>query len=321
MKYYLLLLVVLLIFGSCEKEIVIELPGSETQIVVQGKIEPGMPPMVILTKSIPYYTQLNEQTLGEMFVREATVRMVFGNDTIVLERFCLSDIPDSLRDQFGEVFNLPAGFDQFCIFTSTNPQSFGKINQSYTLLVNADGKELNANTTIPTPIPLDSLWFKPDGTLDSLGFLYARLADPPNSGNAYRWFAQRINKYTTGNDSGRIKDLDFVAPFNSAFDDEFFNGTTFDFAYNRGVSPGSHHDDDLNIERGYFKVGDTVLVKFSTIDEGVYKYYRSFYNAVASSGSPFSSPANVKSNVNGGLGIWAGYGTAIDTLIVTKPKP
>ena len=69
-------------------------------------------------------------------------------------------------------------------------------------------------------------------------------------------------------------------------------------------------------ERGYFKKGDTIAVKFCAIDQNVFKFVLESENQVSSTGSPFASPSNVTSNIsNGALGIWAGYGATFDTLI------
>lgn len=303
------------LFYSCEKEIEIDLPPGETNIVIEGSIESGAYPLVTVTRSIPYYTPINNQTLANMFVGDATASVVVGNDTVPLIKFCLADIPDSLREQVKETLNLPKEFNNFCVFTSLDSRLLGKTGTSYTLLVNADGKQIKSTTYIPQPVALDSLWFKVDGDKDSLGFLWANMTDPAESGNGYRWFAQRINHYTYGELKGQQKDADFVSPFQSAFNDEFFNGLTFPFAFNRGVQAGSEKQDDEE-ERGYFKRGDTVVVKFASIDNNVYQYWRSFYNSIGNSGSPFASPANVRSNVKGGLGVWAGYGNYLDTIVI-----
>lgn len=315
-KTFILFALAAMLVSSCEKEIEVALPDSETSIVVEGSLDQGDFPTVVFTKSLPYYTEINESTLAQMFVNTATASIKVGNDTIPLLKICLSDIPDSLVDDITELLNLPPGFDKFCIYTSQDERLRGKANTNYELIANVEGKLVTSITTIPQPIALDSLWFKDDNGSDTLGFIYAQLSDPSTKGNAYRWYARRINSYTSGVDSGKVKDSDFIAPFNSAFDDEFFNGLTFPFAYNRGSVSGSEKEDDTGEERGYFKKGDTVVVKFTTIDEPVYQYYRSFYNSLGSSGSPFSSPANIKTNVKGGLGIWAGYGVSYDTLII-----
>ncbi len=123
-------------------------------------------------------------------------------------------------------------------------------------------------------------------------------------GNFYRWFAKRLNE-----------DTDFIAPYGSVNSDKFFNGLSFDFAYNRGTAPYSEEDEEDDENAGYFLIGDTVVVKFASITRESYDFWRSAEAQTASNGSPFASPSPLKSNINGGVGIWEGFSYTIDTVI------
>lgn len=308
-----------LVLSACEKTIEVELPPYSREVVVEGNIEEGSFPLVLLTRSQGYYDPVNAGIFSSLFISDAKVSLVVdGSDTVMLDIFCTADLPDSLRKLAAELLNLPTeqSVVNICVYTSQNPVLLGKAGSTYELLVNHEGRLIRGITSIPEPVPLDTLYFKPDGGLDSLGFLYSNFREPLGPGQAYRCFAQRINHYTFGENAGEQKDLNFIAPFGSVFDDEFIDGEVVEFAFNRGRLPGSQKEDDNNAERGFFKSGDTVVVKFTTIDRGVYEYYRSFYNSIGSSGSPFASPANVVSNVSGARGVWAGYGIFLDTLVV-----
>ena len=147
---------------------------------------------------------------------------------------------------------------------------------------------------------------------DSLGFIWAHLTDPPAPGNYYRWFAKRINHYP-GTDT--VKDADFIAPIGSAFEDRFFNGKSFNFFYERGMIPNSNKKDDFGVERNYFKRGDTIAVRFTTIDRANFEFWRDEETQVSSNGNPFANAAPIKSNINGGLGILGAYGVSYDTVI------
>ncbi len=82
--------------------------------------------------------------------------------------------------------------------------------------------------------------------------------------------------------------------------------------------PFSEKDDDNNDEAFFFKVGDTIAVKGMSIDIETFKFLRSYYSDLGSQGSPFASPASLQTNVEGGLGIWAGYGVSRDTIIAVE---
>ncbi|MBL7983539.1 MAG: hypothetical protein JNM91_01010 [Flavobacteriales bacterium] len=43
-------------------------------------------------------------------------------------------------------------------------------------------------------------------------------------------------------------------------------------------------------------------------------FYITYDNTVASQGDIFSTPANARGNISGGLGIWAGWAAYYDTL-------
>lgn len=280
-----------MLFFSCEKEISIDdLPQPTDKIVVEGHVEPGKNPYVILTRNAPYFAPVDSATLANIVVQNAlvTVNDGFTTDTLFMT-FDFNYLPP-------------------IIYRAQN--MVGVPGRTYILTIVAEGKTLTATTTLPQPVPLDSLWFKlyaPEEN-DSLGFVWAHMSEPAGLGQAYRWFAKRIGK-----------DLDFIPPLGSVFDDKFIDGQSFDFAYNRGSRPNSGAEDDTNNERGFFKKGDTVVIKFCSIDYEAFEFFRSFEIDLFSSGNPFASPASVKSNIfpeEDGLGIFCGYGAALDTVVL-----
>jgi hypothetical protein len=136
------------------------------------------------------------------------------------------------------------------------------------------------------------------------------LSVPVYEYNAYYWEGKLINM----DSPGKERDPNFTRPFSPTFDDEFFNGTTFDFAYE---NPMSFNDEDLADQyRGYYKKGDTVVIRFSRIDREVYNYMEKKFIQIGNGGSPFAVPANIPSNLSGGaVGVWAGFSTYFDTLV------
>jgi hypothetical protein len=317
-------MIVLLLVG-CEKDITVDLPQAETKIVVQGSIEPGQPPIVILSYSSGYFAPADAESIANSYVQGAQVKMIHGTDTIPLDMYCTANLTLEQLLLASQILGLPPEAVlalNICLYTSLSPQAFGVAGETYTLTVDKDQHHLHAVTKVNFPIPLDSLWFaSPSGNpSDSLGFLYGNLTDPDSLGNAYRWSAKRINRYPQWITDdiylrGQQKDLVFTHPLPSVFDDEFFNGLTFEFAYYRGRIPFSDKFDDRGIEGGYYKRGDTVVVRGCSIDMNVFKFFKSYEDQLSNQGSPFASPSNVKSNVEGGLGVWAGYGAYYDTLI------
>lgn len=307
------------LLSSCEKEITVDLPDPEIKIVVEGSIEQGQPPVVFLSRSQGYFEPTDLNAIEANFVRGATVIVSNGSVTDTLLEICTSELPEELLPLISELTGFSTEQLQsidICGYTSFNQAIYGEPGKTYNLSVLAEGKSLSSRTKINHLVELDSVWFQISGNTDSLGFAYARLLDPDTLGNAYRWFAKRINHYPEWSEhAGEQKDSRFIAPIGSTYDDRFFNGLEFEFAYYRGAEFNSGKEDDNNEERGFFKVGDTIVVRGCVIDRGVYDFVSSMESQVSSNGSPFASPANVISNIEGGLGVWAGYGAIYDTII------
>jgi len=301
------------LLAGCSKEITVDLPETEPRVVVEASIETGQPPIVFLTRTQSFFAPTSVASIASTYISDARV-WVNGDS---LTRICSSLIPDSLIDEVAASTGIDANLlraANICAWTSLDGTIEGVEGQTYDLRVETEGKVITSSTTIPNGLSLDSTWFRLANQQpgdDSLGFIWARLSDPDTAGNAYRWYAQRIN---SGAD-GEAKDASFIAPFFSAFEDRYFNGRSFEFAFNRGQEPYSTAEDDINGERGYFKRGDTVVVKFCSIGLNEYRFFDSFYSNASSQGDVFSNPANIVSNIDGGLGVWVGYAPRLDTLV------
>ena len=195
-----IVIVAVLFLVGCEKDITVDLPQGETKIVVQGSIEPGQAPIVILSYSAGYFDPADLNALASSYIKDAQVKMVHGTDTLALDMYCIADMTIEQLMLASQVLGLPPeavlALD-ICIYTSLSPQALGLSGETYTLLVDKDEHHLHAVTKVNYPVPLDSLWFaSPSGNpLDSLGFIYGNMTDPDSSGNAYRWSAKRISHY------------------------------------------------------------------------------------------------------------------------------
>jgi len=317
MKRLPLFIITAAVLISCEKEITVELPTTPSKVVVEGVIETGQVPIVLLSRTQSFFEPTTISGLASLYITSATVIVSDGIVTDTLDQVCSSQLTEDQLIAAAAATGISVDLLRqinICAWTDLGGTMVGMEGRSYSLTVITDGRTLTSTTKVPFGIPLDSVWFKladqrPDD--DTLGFLWGTISDPDTAGNAYRWMAKRIN---AGSD-GDAKDASFVAPLFSTFDDRYVNGLRFDFAYNRGKVAFSSADDDNNEESGYFKMGDTVVVKFSSIGLPENRFYESFSNNVTSQGDMFSSPANVMSNINGGLGVWAGYGSRLDTVI------
>ena len=306
MKYLYLLIISVVLF-SCEKDIDIDLPEADRQLVVEGSIEPGQPPFIILTKTEGYFSPVDLNSLQNSFVHNATVFVNNGTNNIQLTEICTDQLPDSLLPTIAELIGVSLTSLKtygFCLYTTLDPLIFGEVGKTYSLTIESEGEALTSVTTIPIPVPMDLYWYKDQPGYSNYGYLWFKLNDPPEYGSAYRIYTQR-----------KGKDSRFIPAHGSVFDDHFFNGLNFEAFIFRGLEQGSTDPDDSGETSSYFKQGDTIIIKFCTIDQPHFQFWNSFEIAAFNNGNPFAAPATIKTNIEGGLGVWGGYGVAYDTLV------
>lgn len=302
MKVFYLFLAIFLLF-SCTKEVKIDIPGYKEQVVIDGNIETGMPAIVLLSKTSNIYAPTNLDAYLNGFISGATVIISNGTITDTLTEICSDNLPPGTEEIASAFFGVPvdqlANF-HLCAYVSLNV--IGEVGKTYTLTVIHDGKTYTSSTSIYQPTKLDSLYWKPQGNLQDVGFSWGKLSDPAYSNDAYKWEV----KY--------ISDGVFSKTFNPYFNDKFFNGLSFEFGYENPMSFNDSTVSDQN--RGYFEKGDTIVVKFSKLGQKEYNFFEKKYNQLYSGGNPFATPTNIPTNIKGGaLGIWVGYSPSFDTLI------
>jgi len=288
---------------SCTKEVQIDIPGYKEQLVVDGRIETGQPAIVLLSKSSNVYSSTNYESYLNSFVDDAIVVLSNGTQTDTLTKICTDDLPPGLEQVAAGIFGIPAEILvnlHLCAYVSMN--MLGEEGKTYTLQIFHQGKQYQASSKILTPTVPDSLYWKPEGNFTDRGFSWAKLSDAANTADAYLWEV----KY--------LQDPQFSKTFNPYFNDKFFNGLTFEFGYE---NPMSFKDTiPNNPYRGFYKLGDTIVVKLSKIGGKEYNYFEKKYNQIYSGGSPFAVPTNIPTNIEGGaLGIWVAYAPWIDTLV------
>lgn len=293
MKKLLFLIAIAFVFTSCEKNITLDLPQGESKVVVDGYVETGLPPYIVLSRSSGYFDPINASTINNLPESGASIFISDGLITVAMKEIDTTINGTTIKGVYAP------------LDSATNfPLMFGTPGRTYSITITTkSGEVLTSSAKLQLPVALDSTWFQVQENKDSLGFAWAHLSDPDTLENCYRWFAKRITK-----------DEQFIAPFGSAVEDKFINGQSFDFAYNRGKIQNSTADDDNNIEDGFFKKGDTIIVKFCAVDRGTFEFWRDAENQMANNGSPFAVPSNVKSNVKGGLGVFATYSPVYDTI-------
>jgi len=311
MKNLVLFICVILLVSSCTKEVEIEIPGFTEQYVIDGRIETGQQPFVLISKSQEIYAPTDLNAFLNGFISGAIVTVSNGTDTVQLTEICTNNIPPGFEAQVAALLGVPeaelANYN-ICGYTTFNAIMFGEVGKTYHLSVDVNGETFTSETKIEQPTSLSTVYWKPDGNLTTHGYAWATLSDPPGQFDAYKWEVQRINIDMSGNPL----DPNFMEPFAPVFDDEFFDGLTFDFFYD---NPMGYEEGVLDDYAGLYEIGDTIIIKFSKMDRFVYEFMEKKYLQLATAGNPFATPTNIPSNIDGGaLGIWAGYSPTFDTL-------
>jgi len=102
----LLLLMLAMVLVSCEKEIEIDLPDAQTKLVVEGNIEQGRPPFVVLNKTSPYFEPTGINSLQTLFVRDELVTVSTGTNTVQITEICTNQLAYSLLPDFVELISV-----------------------------------------------------------------------------------------------------------------------------------------------------------------------------------------------------------------------
>jgi len=278
-KFYMPFLI--LIF-SCRKDVKLQLPEYSQKVVIEGSIEPGSPAFVFLSYSVPYFGAFDFSDPQTALIKGALVTVSDG------ERI------DTLLEP-----DLANGF----LYVGT--KIFGQVGRTYTIKVTVNKKTFITATSILNAAKLDTIFF--EQVRDSVGNIAQVLKEPAGSGDCYRWFAKRLNR-----------DPLYAAPFNSVFEDKFIDGKNFEFSYSRGRQPSIYATGE-DSQRGLFKLGDTVVVKFCKIGRSEYDFWNTYYQNKSANNNPFSAPANIKSMFNdyeNAFGAFVGYAPAFDTVIL-----
>lgn len=301
----------ILVLGSCTKEVKIDIPGFEEKVVIDGRIETGMPPIVLISKTQDIYSPTTLEAFLNSFQSGAVVTVSDGTTTVVLDEICSDNLPPGTEAMAAALFGIPedelANY-HLCAYSTFNTAIWGQVGKTYSLKVELNGEVFTSVTQIVNPTPLDSVYWKQDpGANPGYGYSWATLTDPPGF-DAYMWEVKRINMV-----NGNTKDPAFKATFSPVIDDEFFNGQTFNFYYE---NPFTWDDETVaNANKGYYKQGDSVVIKFSKIDAASYDFLEKKYMQLGTAGNPFASPTTIPTNIQGGaIGLWAGYSPSFDTL-------
>lgn len=276
-----------------------QLPDYEKKLVVEAYIENGEHPIVMLSQSIDYMSNVNIDTLMKnILVNDAVVTVSSANGERERLHFAFTD-------------RAPLGFAYI------GDTIVGQPGVSYKLEILWHEKSYTATTSILQPFELDSVWFAyhTQGQ-DSAATIRMLLSDDPAATNYYQFFVK-----VHGND---LTDRCWVTSIPVVLDDATFNGQTFNFEIMRGnpsplFAPNQEmvQNNAMDYYRVTFRPGDTVEFRYAAIDYPSYKFWSSANSDIVFGQNPFLSPTPICSNIVGPnvIGVWCGYASNKRTLI------
>jgi hypothetical protein len=255
----------------------------ESKIVVEGWIEEGDFANVILMKSIPTNSVIDSSTVFNQVIRSAKVT-----------------VSDGIQE---EILRLKSNTGSIPPFIYYGSSILGETGKKYTLKVSYLNNTIEAVTSIPKSVLLKTAKYTKSKPSDTTGYINITFEDPIPDKNYYS-IATRLEK----------QDSIFTPALYGNLDDVNFKSSLVSLQINRGITlyPKTKF-------QPYFEDGNTIFVKLRTTDKVAFDFWNGWQNEIINGRNPiFPSSTSLKSNINGGIGIWAGYG--VSTLIIRTQK-
>jgi len=240
-------------FFSCKKVITVNLNNASPQVVIVGEVTnlPG-PYQLSITSTVNFSATNTFPPVSGAFV-------TIGDNT---------GFYDTLTEG-------PAGV------YSTHSSWQGQPGNTYTLSIVAGGKTFTAVSTMPQPVPLDSVDFQQDARGRNSDVIEAipYFQDPAGIANYYQ-FTETIND----------------TPLNKIF--------VFDDQY----SDGKYISVPLFDDSVHLKIGDKLNFSMYCIDKNVFQYFSELQQLLEANPFNEATPANPDTNIKGGgLGYFSAH--------------
>lgn len=274
----LLLIIILTLFISCE-EINDPKPDGTLPLVVEGWIEDGESPLVIVTRALDLTIDID--SIGDITEKWGRVTIYDNENPYILT--------GRLNKNYTPAF----------VFTSTRLK--GKVGHTYRLVIESENETVEAISSMPSSPSIQSLQAIKVEDSDSLYYINARIKDIDKEG-FYKFFAQSYNRETR-----------FYPTFLGTFSGEDYNENE-GFDINRGIHSGYSDEESGH----YYVSGDIVTVKLCRLESGIFDFWKAYDQSVALSQNLFFTfDQSCPTNIVGGKGYFAAYG--ISTHVIRIP--
>ena len=272
-KILYLLFGISILINSCTSN---EMADYHPTIVVEGWIENGKPPVVLLTTTVPVNTDYKDQ--------DSVIQKTINDAEVVV--IC-DGINYSLKHKIDNRY-YPSDI-------YTNEDLLGEEGKSYLLkITTAQGEHLSATTSIPQAVTVNHFTTESIDNKQTNHIIYAQIQDDLSSRKFYKAFVHIGDKFSE----------DFHSSFLGEYDNKLFNTS------NPKIPIYSYRSSKQKQFNAYFQSGETVTIKLCHVDSIAYHFWNEYAKLLELSRNPiFTYRNNLPTNINGnGIGYWFGYG-------------
>lgn len=259
---------------------------NEPEIVLEGWIDEGGHPIVMLHKSINFTEDFNtmEDLIEEKIIYLGKVTVSDGETSVVLTgRVDTAYLPP---------------------YSYSSVRIMGESGRAYRVEAEFEGKKVSAVTTIPPKAIFDSI--SVESMPDKPGFfrLTGYLTDMKEQSDYFVVFYRYKGEKQYRNGLHGVAS-DLAADTSGVLRIPIYKNMA-----------GTSLVDKDSLSTRFFRLGDTLEIKLAAIDGVSYRFWESFASLTITSTIPFLPVSeNIYTNVSGGRGYWCGYGSSTYTIV------
>lgn len=261
-------LVLLFLSHSCTENKFIK---AEPQIVVEGWIDAGGYPIVMLSQIVP----VSEQEIGFNELQDYVIH--WGKVTI----------SDGEKEV---VLTGKKSDDYFPPYIYTTNKIRGEAGKTYYLTAEYNNFYATAKTTIPPIAEVEEFIISCENEKYCIN---AVINDNPNESNYYKFFMKIAER-----------DSCYISSNYAVIDDK-----NYTFPCSIPIEQGRNLFYDKDVASYNITEKDSLFIKFAQIDSVSYNLWNDYKNILELGQNSFSRySTSIRSNISGGLGYWIGYG-------------
>ena len=267
--YPLIIISLSLLLYSCTENKFVE---AEPQIVVEGWIDAGGNPIVMLSQILPVSEQdITDEEIRDCIITWGKVTVSDGENEVVLT---------------GKKSN-----NYFPPYIYTTSKMRGEEGKTYYLTVEYKNFYATAQTTIPPKAKIEKIVAEYKNEKYGIN---AIINDNPEEKNYYKFFVRVIGR-----------DACYLSSNFAIIDDKYH---TFPCSVPIDVGKSIFYNNE-DLKSYEISEKDKIMIKVAQIDSVIYNFWDDYKNIRELGINSFFRYSNcIRSNISGGLGYWAGYG-------------